>query len=159
MSDRYARFARMGAGRAVVRRLGLPDPVPLRRYRPGDPDVEGSVLLGGAGRFGEPLRKLLETLGASVVSPDDAPSDRYSALVYDASAITDTAGLRGLYDFFHPVVGSLRPCGRVIVFGTPAQRALEGFVRSLGKELGRGATANLVYAETTDGIESTLRFL
>jgi len=41
-----------------------------------------------------------------------------------------------------------------------AQRALEGFTRSLGKEIGRGSTVNLVYvapgAEET--IESTLSF-
>ena len=43
-----------------------------------------------------------------------------------------------------------------------AQRALEGFTRSLGKEIGgRGATAQLVYvaAGGEDQLESTLRFL
>ena len=40
-----------------------------------------------------------------------------------------------------------------------AQRALEGFVRSLGKEVGRGATAQLVYIApgAEGGMESTLR--
>ena len=52
------------------------------------------------------------------------------------------------------MIRRLAPSGRVIVLGTPpedaatpreatAQRALEGFVRSLGKEVGRGATAQL----------------
>ena len=62
-------------------------------------------------------------------------------------------------------------CGRVIVLGTPrrrpipratAQRALEGFTRSLGKEVrGRGATAQLVYVSrgAEDQLASTLRFL
>jgi 3-oxoacyl-[acyl-carrier protein] reductase len=59
----------------------------------------------------------------------------------------------------------------VVVLGTPpesvegservAQRALEGFTRSLGKELGRGGTVQLVYV--ADGAEgatgSTLGFL
>ena len=43
-----------------------------------------------------------------------------------------------------------------------AQRALEGFVRALGKEVGRrAATAQLVYVGTgaEDALESTLRFL
>jgi len=40
-----------------------------------------------------------------------------------------------------------------------AQRALEGFVRSLGKEVRHGATANLVYASADADLESTLRFL
>ena len=50
---------------------------------------------------------------------------------------------------------SLERCSRLVVIGTPpeqvageervAQRALEGFTRSLGKEVGRGGTAQLVY--------------
>jgi 3-oxoacyl-[acyl-carrier protein] reductase len=66
----------------------------------------------------------------------------------------------------------VRASGRVIVLGrTPgsarnprqavAQRALEGLTRSIGKEVKRGATAQLVYvAPKAEGeIESTLRFL
>jgi 3-oxoacyl-[acyl-carrier protein] reductase len=162
MSDRYASFANTGAGRAVVRRLGLPHPIQLRRYAPGEPDLDGAVLVGGSGRLAEPVRKLI----------DAADTGEPAALVYDATGITTSAGLRGLYDFFAPTVRSLRPCGRVVVLGTPpeecpepgeaiAQRALEGFVRSVGKELGRGGTANLVYASrsSADNLESPLRFL
>jgi 3-oxoacyl-[acyl-carrier protein] reductase len=168
MSDRYSSFANSAAGKAVVKRLGLPNPVRLRRHRPGDPDIDGAVLVGGAGRLVEPTRKLLEAAGART-DGGDAP---YTGLVFDATGITDAAGLRALYDFFHPVARSLRPCGRVIVLGTPpadctdpreatAQRALEGFVRSAGKEFGRGSTAQLVYVApgAEDNIESTLRFL
>ncbi len=49
--------------------------------------------------------------------------------------------------------------------GTPgeqiAQRALEGFTRSVAKELRRGATAQLVYVEpgAEDQLAATLRFL
>ncbi len=63
-------------------------------------------------------------------------------------------------------------CGRVVVIGRPpadaktesariAQRALEGFTRSLGKEVGRGATANLVHvAEGAEAqVASTIQFL
>jgi 3-oxoacyl-[acyl-carrier protein] reductase len=68
------------------------------------------------------------------------------------------------------VARKLRPSGRLIVLGTPpesltagarvSQRALEGFTRSAGKELGKGATSNLVYVAegAEDQIESTLRF-
>src|SRR3712207_6682260 len=85
----------------------------------------------------------------------------------------DTDSLKRLYDFFHPVVRRLQPSGRVIVLATPpeqadtplhavAQRALEGFVRSVGKEVGAGGgTANLVcVGHGAEGsAESTLRFL
>jgi 3-oxoacyl-[acyl-carrier protein] reductase len=167
MSDRYTSFANSTAGRAVVKRLGLPEPVRLRRHRPGDPDVDGVVPVGGAGRLAEPTRKLIESMGGR--TDGEAP---YAGLVFDATGIADSTGLRALYDFFHPIARSLRPCGRVVVLGTApedctspaeatAQRALEGFVRSAAKEFGRGSTAQLVYVApgAEDGIESTLRFL
>ena len=59
----------------------------------------------------------------------------------------------------------------MVVIGTPpeqvdgaervAQRALEGFTRSLGKEIGRGGTVQLVYvADGAEGsVASTLAFL
>ncbi|MFF5102129.1 3-oxoacyl-ACP reductase [Streptomyces sp. NPDC000134] len=40
-----------------------------------------------------------------------------------------------------------------------AQQALEGFIRSLGKEIGRGRTVNLVRTADGPAAESTLRFL
>ncbi|SCE71248.1 3-oxoacyl-[acyl-carrier protein] reductase [Micromonospora purpureochromogenes] len=179
MTDRYASFVQSGAGRALVKRLGLPDPPRLRRHTPGDPLVPGPVLLGAAtgGRLVEPVGKILTAAGVELRDPAAvAETARFGALVYDATGITDSTGLRQLYDFFHPQARALLPSGRVIVLGTPpaecdppreatAQRALEGLTRSIGKEFGRGVTAQLVYV-TTDGdpgtltsLESTLRFL
>jgi 3-oxoacyl-[acyl-carrier protein] reductase len=174
MADRYTSFVASGPGRALTRRLGLPQPVPLRRFRAGDPLVPGPVLVGGDGRLGATVGKVLDAIGTelrdpSAVGADGAPPAN-AALVFDATGITDTAGLRALYDFFHPRARSVYPSGRVIVLGTPpkacddpaeavAQRALEGFVRSVGKEFGRGITANLVYAAPEAELESTLRFL
>jgi 3-oxoacyl-[acyl-carrier protein] reductase len=166
MSDRYTTFANSGAGRAVVKRLGLPNPPVLRRHRPGDPLAAGPVVLGGAGRLSEPVRDLLSAAGVPLES--EAPA----ALVYDATGLADVPSLRGLYDFFHPRARSLAANGRVIVFATTpercasasqaaAQRAVEGFVRSVGKEFGRGITAQVVYVapDAESNVESTLRFL
>src|SRR5262245_1772930 len=141
MTDRYASFARSGPGRFMIKRLGLPDPPRLRRHRAGDSVVAGPVLLGGTGRAVEPTRKILQDLGAG--EPVDT---KPSAIIFDATGLPDSAGLRAVYDFFHPVISTLAPSGRVIVLGTPpetcvghheatAQRALEGFVRSLAKEV------------------------
>jgi 3-oxoacyl-[acyl-carrier protein] reductase len=175
MTDRYADFARSGAGRFVVRRLSLPDPPRLRRHQPGDPVLTGPVVAGGAGRLIEPTRKLLEQFtvkAGSTVKAGKPGSDRNAALVFDATAIIDIDGLHALYDFFQPVIRTLAPSGRVVVLGSPpelcpsareatAQRALEGFVRSVGKEVGHGSTAQLVYVSpgAEEAIESTLRFL
>ncbi|MCI4063599.1 3-oxoacyl-ACP reductase [Micromonospora sp. R77] len=180
MTDRYASFVQSGAGRALVKRLGLPDPPRLRRHTPGDPLVPGPVLLGAAdgSRLTEQVTKLLTFAGVELRDPVAATdaTARYAALVYDATGITDSTELRQLYDFFHPQARSVLPSGRVIVLGTPpaecgtpreatAQRALEGLTRSIGKEFGRGVTAQLVYvtkdadAGTLTSLESTLRFL
>jgi 3-oxoacyl-[acyl-carrier protein] reductase len=174
MNDRYASFAASGAGRALTRRLGLPQPVALRRFRPGDPPVPGPVLVAGEGRLGGPVGKVLDEMGVELRDPaavgaDGAPPVN-AALVFDATGIVDSGGLRSLYDFFHPRARSVYPSGRVVVLGTPpglcdgaaeatAQRALEGFVRSIGKEVSRGVTANLVYAAPEADLSSTLRFL
>ncbi|MFL9871577.1 3-oxoacyl-ACP reductase [Paraburkholderia megapolitana] len=96
---------------------------------------------------------------------------RVAALVFDASGIEDSAGLDALYAFFHDTLRSLGKCGRIVVLGrtpetcdTPrqwtAQRALEGLVRSLGKEARRGITSNLIYVapHAEHQLEGTLRF-
>ncbi|WP_233800858.1 3-oxoacyl-ACP reductase [Paraburkholderia sp. HP33-1] len=96
---------------------------------------------------------------------------KLAALLFDASGIDDSSLLEPLYGFFHDTLRSLGKCGRIVVLGRPpeacsnprqwtAQRALEGLVRSLGKEARRGIPANLVYvAEGSEGgIEATLRF-
>ncbi|WP_033289929.1 3-oxoacyl-ACP reductase [Amycolatopsis jejuensis] len=170
MADRYQQFTKTPLGKFVVPKLGLPNPATLRRYRPGQPALEGPALLGAApgGRLEKTVRAQLTGAGIEVLS---APADRHAALVFDATGITDPAGLREVYRFFHPVIRKVGASGRVVVLGTPpelaegreriAQRALEGFVRSVGKELKRGATAQLVYVAegAEEAAESTLRFL
>jgi 3-oxoacyl-[acyl-carrier protein] reductase len=173
MTDRYQQFATSGLGRLVIGRLGLPNPVQLRRYQPGQRLLNGPVLVGAApgGRLVEPVAKLLATADAEVHrgAEDDT---RYAALVFDATGITTPDQLRELHEFFHSVLRGLRGCGRVVVLGTPpenvtpaaekiAQRALEGFTRSVGKELRSGGTSQLVYVAkgAENAVESTLRFL
>ena len=95
------------------------------------------------------------------------------ALVFDATGVSSPDQLRALYDFFHPRIRGLAASGRLVVLGrfpdraasvaqAAARRALEGFVRSCGREVGRkGSTANLVLVEegAEDRVESVLRFL
>ncbi|MGD9482587.1 3-oxoacyl-ACP reductase [Streptomyces sp. TRM70308] len=172
MADRYQRLTARGPGAVLARKLGLPRPEPLVRHRPGRPVVTGPVMLGGApgGRLLGPLRTVLDGVGARVAEGEQRP-EQPAALVFDATGVTDSAGLRALHAFFQPRVRSLAPCGRLVVLGTPperaqstaaavAQRALEGFVRSAGKELRRGATAHLLLvAPGAEGaLESPVRF-
>ncbi len=111
-------------------------------------------------------------LGAAVFNPEAPGEQRFKALVYDATGIKASEQLAELREFFGPTIRRVQPSGRVLVLGTApenatspkeaaAQRALEGFVKSVGKELRSGATAQLVYvAPGAEGdITSTLRFL
>ena len=173
MSDRYQGFVQSPIGRLLVKNLGLPAPVPLKRYAEGDPLVTGAVHTGGQGRLAESLPGLLAVLGATHTAQAD-PDARYRALVFDATGLTDSSALVALRDFFGPLMRSLESCPRLVVIGTPpetvagpervAQRALEGFTRSLGKEVGRGGTVQLVYVaegpgDPAGGLLSTLAFL
>jgi 3-oxoacyl-[acyl-carrier protein] reductase len=130
------------------------------------------VVVGAApgGRLLPHVRDVLKGTGVDVY---DGAGERPAALVHDASGITRSEDLVELHAFFQPLVRGLRGNGRVVVLGTPpelagdaraatAQRALEGFTRALGKELGgRGTTVQLVLVApgAEDRLESTLRFL
>ncbi|GAA4689697.1 3-oxoacyl-ACP reductase [Nocardioides nanhaiensis] len=170
MSDRYQGFTTTPIGKLLVKNLGLPSPTKLERYTAGDPLVQGTVLVGGTGRLAESLPGLLDTVGIAS-TPVAGDGERFKGLVFDATGLTSAAQLSALRDFFTPVMRSLESCPRVVVIGTPpelvsgaervAQRALEGFTRSLGKEIGRGGTVQLVYvAEGSEAAAtSTLGFL
>jgi 3-oxoacyl-[acyl-carrier protein] reductase len=171
MSDRYAQIVNAPLVGSIAKQVGLPQPVELDRFRSGQPVVSGPVLSGEApgGRLGKAVRTLLDGIGAERAGTEG----KAKALVFDASGIADSTELVELQRFFYPAVGRLQRSGRVVVLGTPpsaagsprahtAQRALEGFTRSLAKEIGgRGATAQLVYVEprAEDQLASTLRFL
>src|SRR2546430_5805037 len=127
MSDRYVSFAASTPGRAFLRRLGLPVPPRLRRYRASEPLVPGPVLFGGDGRLGASLGKVLASIGVELRDPAARTADGETpppnaALIFDATGLTDSGKLRALFDFFHPYLRSLSPSGRVIVVGTrPAE--------------------------------------
>jgi 3-oxoacyl-[acyl-carrier protein] reductase len=111
-------------------------------------------------------------LDAGIFNPDAAPEDqRFKALVFDATGIGSSEELEQAWGFFHPSIRRVLPSGRVIVLGTPpedtdrpeaaiAQRALEGLVRAIGKEVKKGATAQLLYVrpKAESQLDATVRF-
>jgi 3-oxoacyl-[acyl-carrier protein] reductase len=176
MSDRYQQLVNTPVGRLVSRQVGLPAPVKLDRYEPDQPVIDGPVLLGGAGgdaaRLGDPIRAVLAEADAEISeSPPGAEEQTFKALVFDGTGIASSRELREAWAFFHPTIRRVRSCARVIVLGTPppecetpaqaaAQWALDGLVRSIGKEVKKGATAQMIYVApgAEDQIASTLRF-
>ncbi|MBJ9951218.1 MAG: 3-oxoacyl-ACP reductase [Pseudomonadota bacterium] len=96
---------------------------------------------------------------------------KFKAVVFDASGIQNSEQLQELHKFFNPIARQIATSGRVIVIGlTPetaptikqaiAQRALEGFVKSVGKEFKKGIAADLILvdADAAQNLESALRF-
>lgn len=173
MTDRYQDLAHSALGQLVVKNLGLPNPPYLDRWTDGDPLVDGTVLIGAAKKstLGVKLAPMLANSQIAVATGAEEGA-QYKGLVFDATGIDSPAGLLALQEFFTPVLRQLAHSGRVIVLGTPpedaddlgrsiAQRGLEGFTRSLGKEVGHGSTVQLVYVAAGAGqaLPSTLEFL
>jgi 3-oxoacyl-[acyl-carrier protein] reductase len=195
MPDRYQQLVNTPIGRIVSRQIGLPEPLPLERYEPGQPLITGPVLLGAApgSQLAGPVAEVLASAGADVrttlsaevrqaaadadlnagiFNPEAAGTDdTFKALVFDATGITNSQHLREAWAFFHPTIRRVRPSGRIILLGrTPelcsepaeaiAQRALEGLMRSMGKEVRKGATAQMLYVSPQGhrDLESALRF-
>ncbi|MGV9288651.1 3-oxoacyl-ACP reductase [Streptomyces sp. NPDC003719] len=164
MADRYLSLTSTAPGRFLTRRIGLPQPAELIRRSDRHPRLTGGLLHLTAGRTNLGLAPVLARtqLGAD-------ETGHPAAVVLDATGVRDVDTLAEVHAALHPVVGSVAVSGRVVVLGAPldaadhhqaaAQQALEGFTRSLGKEIGRGRTVNLVRLTDPDAAESTLRFL
>ncbi len=201
MSDALVTLGKNRFARNLIGKAGLPIPLPQELRRGEGPwsarPLEGrGVYIGGEGELTEHIGRTLaragadlfaasEAIGAAVAEPaegwsrplaaiaDAEEGTRPHALVFDATGITDVAGLRGVYEFFHTHIRALGRCGRVVVIGRPAehvvgvaaaaaQEALVGFTRSVAKEIGRkGSTANYLAVEPGAGdlLEGPLRWL
>ncbi|KGT47019.1 MULTISPECIES: 3-oxoacyl-ACP reductase [Acinetobacter] len=96
---------------------------------------------------------------------------KFKVALFDASGIQNSDDLKAVYDFFHPIARQIQASGRVVIVGINpdsatsvkqaiAQRALEGFIKSVGKEFKKGIAANLIYVDNgaEANLESALRF-
>ena len=171
MAFDYGQFVSSGIGKQLATTLGLPRPSRLRRHTLGGSLVPGEVLVAGHGDapVAERVRHLLADAGVTVASQ---PSTSVAGVVLDLTAIESPADLETLRGVVGPALKTLAPTGRVIVIGRPpqsaasveqaaARRAVEGIVRSVGKEMRGGGTANtILVAEDADaGVDATVRFL
>jgi 3-oxoacyl-[acyl-carrier protein] reductase len=168
MSDRYLNLVNSPVGSAVAARVGLPQPQKLRRYSAGDPVLPGPALVGAtSGKVPAALTKALTGAGVEVLTTL-AEGDKVAALVLDARDVATVADLGAVREFLAPGIRALGASGRVLVLGRAAdggditvdatRQALDGIVRSLGKELRRGSTANLLLVDAEASLPSALRF-
>lgn len=172
MNDVLLKIGESRGARKLLKTLGVPVPLPVALERASGPweqaPLAGRAILLGAGAGSSELvarvGQFLKDAGAEV---QQTPSQAgVGGLVFDATELSAPTELRALFDFVQPLVGKLRPSARVVLLGRPpaqadsaaraaAQSALEGFSRSLAKEIGKkGATAQLV--RVTLGAEPAL---
>lgn len=182
MSDRYLAFANSNAGRRLVSALGLPAPLLLERWMAGrSRPVDGALLLGGDGPLASAVAGFAHKLSDALYAPRDGQLElprwtaehgpTLKALVFDASGLTRFDQLIELRDFFQPAFKGLAKCPRIVLLGrapeslkdpiaASVQRSLEGFSRSLGKEIRRGGNVQLLYVGKGGEaqLEGALRF-
>lgn len=177
MSDLLTRLNRNPATSALVKALGLPNPAVLAReagpYKERALDARQALLLRtDSGYAADALAQALDNAGATLLDrlPDGAA--RVDVVVMDATGCLAPGDFGMLYDAFHPVMRRIAGNGRVLVTAAnPASassaaeaavaRGVEGFVRSLAKELGpKGIVANLAYVErdSIDRLDGPVRF-
>ena len=152
MSDYLVNLGANPTARSMVKRLGLPLPMPQKLVRGRGPlaarPLDGQTLWYGGVPDGvaEPaVAQAVLGAGAEVAlfagdratwqGPAEAwgrrvrelvaaPADgRPHHLLFDATGIETIAGLDALHAFFHPVVRQLARNGRVVVVGRPAEEA------------------------------------
>ncbi|MBA5605956.1 3-oxoacyl-ACP reductase [Duganella sp. FT3S] len=165
MADMLIKLHRNPLTSRLVKALGVPNPVTLARADGGyaERPFEGKQALlcrSPGGYAADVLLHALADAGAS--HADRLPPDstaRADIVVMDATGCAAPADYRALYDAFHPIMRRIARNGRVLLVAaspadctTPAAlavcRGMEGFVRSLAKELGpKGITVNQLYVE------------
>lgn len=163
MTDRYTTFVSGGFGKKLAKQLGLPTPVRLRRYAPGEPLCEGPVAVVGEGPYAAAVTAMLAARDISTEPGDGS----IGGLVIDLAQLRTPEGLVDLRGQASALVKRLARNARVVVIGTAhelltdpsevaTQRALDGFTRSLAKELRAGATANLIAGPLEPNIAAVL---
>ncbi len=145
MTDNYLDFANSSLGARLTALLGLPRPLPLERYRVGQPAFEGTILLGGAGtpQLLTALASVFKSMAVQTLAHaqlpqwisvanqaglmtgrwgiEDQAGEKVKALVFDATGLTDSSQSAALHQFFHTAARSIQTCGRVVVLGRPPQ--------------------------------------
>lgn len=160
MSDRYLELTSTGLPKRIVRSLGLPQPVRLRRTDPtavDHPLVPGPVLvLSDAASRAAADEVATGLLDWDVEVRRDThlgAGQRWGAVVLALTELASPADLGAPALELGSVLRRLAPSGRVVTLTrtavgetdpgvAAARRGVDGFVRSVAKELRQGATAN-----------------
>ncbi|CAN7379937.1 3-oxoacyl-ACP reductase [Arthrobacter sp. LjRoot14] len=163
MTDKYTQLVSRGIGKDLARKLGLPQPVVLRRYQPGQPLVTGPILVQGSSDGADELAAALLSWDLDV-RRHAVPREKLGAIILVLDELAHPEELERPVLSAAASVRDLAPNARVItVSRTPgsapgpasaaARQGVDGLLRSLAKELRAGATANGIVL--ADGVATT----
>ncbi|MDI3241794.1 3-oxoacyl-ACP reductase [Arthrobacter sp. AL08] len=152
MPDKYTALVSRGLGRDIARKLGLPQPVVLRRYTPGQPFVSGPVLVQGTGSGADDLASILLSWNLDV-RRHAVPKEKLGAIILvldgltrpedlEKPVLTAAASLRDLAAHSRVITVSRTATANADPAAAAARQGVDGLLRSLAKELRAGATAN-----------------
>ncbi|MEV7604314.1 3-oxoacyl-ACP reductase [Paenarthrobacter sp. NPDC089322] len=173
MTDKYIDLVSQGLGKNVAKKLGLPQPVVLRRHQPGAPLVEGPVLVNGDSVGADDLATTLLGWGLDV-RRNALPKEKLGAIILVMDAVQHPEDLGKPVLTVGASLRDLAPNARIITVSrtahsasTPAAAAarqgIDGLLRSLAKELRAGTTGNGIIlsedlATTSPSVLGSLRF-
>ena len=174
MTDTYTQFVSSGPGRKVARKIGLPQPVILRRHKPGQPLISGPVLIEGSSKGADELASTLLAWDLDV-RRHPVPKERLGAIILvldelahpedlEKPVLTAATSLRDLGPNARVVTLSRHPGSAPDAATAAARQGVDGLMRSLAMELRSGTTGNGILL--ADGVSTTspsalaaLRFL
>ncbi|PQZ93925.1 3-oxoacyl-ACP reductase [Arthrobacter sp. MYb227] len=161
MADKYLELVNSGFTKNLAKTLGLPRPSILRRYEPGAPLVPGPVLLLGGSPQAQNISDTLLGWGLDV-RRHAVGEGKIGAIILLLDEVSTPGELSEPMLAAGHALRQLAPGGRVVSISrkalatdapalTATRSGLQGSLRSLGRELRGGATANgVVLGERVD---------
>lgn len=152
MADKYLELVNTGFTRTLAKKLGLPRPARLRRWSTQTPLLPGPLLILGDSPTAQQLADTLVQWGLDV-RRHDAGGAKLGGLILLLDELTHPDQLSPLMLKAGAEVRQLVPGARVVSFSRRAlaedepavaavRQGIDGTIRSLGRELRNGATAN-----------------
>ncbi|GAA1131967.1 3-oxoacyl-ACP reductase [Arthrobacter flavus] len=172
MTDNYLNLVNSGPAGKLAKKLGLPRPAVLRRHHQGAALVPGPLLVLGAGAGADSLA--CELLGWNLdVRRHARPGEKLGAVVVVLENVTAPGDLGAPILELGQAVRQLARGGRIVTVSRPVQettdpaeaaarQGIDGIVRSVGRELRAGATANGILLRDGAPVQAAsgaLRFL
>lgn len=159
MADKYINIAN-GPLAGIIKKLGLPAPVKLRRFASGSAYLKEPILVVGTGSAADQLADMLKENSFSVHRSFD-PAYRYGGIIADYTQIKAPADLAEISLGLGAALKRMSACARIVTIAhapdssvsaelNSARKAVEGITRSLAHEMLRGSTTNGIQLDGVD---------